>query len=1140
MNIDTILDSGNVEVQTRITRYTIDWAPCWGTKWYNEDDIETSEIAATDDDLTYDQLIQLKTPIHYWRFGEASTATPPDDEGSLAQAGTWGGATVVALPGLLTGDANTAAQFGNSTTKFVNVAAFQIPCLPVTGPTYTGYVEEYTQEFLINLDASFIGTQYIMGQLSSTSSSGGYDFPNGFGGIALVREDSKNYLVVNPLPIDYANTDLCVRTDLQANTTYHIAVTYKAGFYTIYKNGVAVSSKKVLDTIPPGVPSFSGYPYADETKAFRIGYAPAYLADTISQTFTLDEVAIYDQALTSSEIYRHYIKMRDGYSDTGGGGGGGGTCDNTTLPELIDEEDVTQYVVMDTLTLTRGDDNLVDVLSFNAVEDWGANTLSDLFNANTYLIVERRYTTPDGSIDSGWESLGHFVCEGPYGVTHDTANRVYQVSAKSLMKFLSFDTPIFTQLEPDKVLVSRREMEDVSTGVEYKSYKIPRLGFTGTYYGNFATFPTPKIWLSDFTTASDIVTGADVIRAKGAEESVQFLYGEGTYRIDSDYFNGKVQESGMGAPDTLEIEAFRHLVPEDLCDATISETVVTKDGLVVVGAVIKIPLATAGIVATETYVGRTIFVTSGLAKGYMYRIVSFTSDATDYIFGVIDYTRQSIPDLDVDSVFVDDTIRIGDCNSPAQALTKIFKFAGFQNQDSTKPFYFEFEEPIFDGGITLIPQTFRRSDNKTWLQIAKEIMDQCPGNFKLIIDRNGVARTLNVIQKPVGSADHTLHVTSFEQDGSDFGIHTRIVALGQFKDPTDVGLSTAAGGNATYGTYKLDNFTSANPQGDTLSQGAADAIINQIANLDPKTPIGPASDGGQDTYGTIWRVFGTMGTHGFDCRRWSMEDSNLFWIDLGLNETSETQYLIESFEFQVFPVMFQVGTVIQQTLQLYYMTESDYISATGDIPPVASGDATVITNLNAMADSTAWRALTSEFVTGDGVTVVNPTEFPDNEPVRMRFVKVVCGQPCHHPELDGTKYENTPISIIAMAGLRIYTSTTIIQTAELGVTPPFDTQEFRDKAERLRRRTMYLEENPYIQTSTDAANFALQELKEHYTEFEPIAVGAVDPTVELWDTVEFLNPETGVTQTYVVRAVNLKNNEFCNLQIVDYTFFSDS
>ena len=607
-----------------------------------------------------------------------------------------------------------------------------------------------------------------------------------------------------------------------------------------------------------------------------------------------------------------------------------------------------------------------------------------------------------------------------------------------------------------------------------------------------------------------------------------------------DYFNTKVSESGFGAPATLEIEAFRHLTPEDVADAIVSNITVTLDGSTVVASKIKISNTTAGIISGETYVGRTIFMTSGSAKGYMYKVVGFNLVGAEWVFDVVNYTGGTLPNLTTDGVAIGNTLRIGDFNSPAQALTKILLFAGFQNTDSTKPFYFELIEPIFDGGITLVPQSFSRDDNKSWLQIAKEILDQCPGNYKLIVDRSGVVRTINVIQKVVGSADHILEkMASFEKDGSDYGIYTRVVASGQFLDPTDVGLSTAAGGNATYKAYKLTNFTSASPQGTTLSQSAADTIINQIANHDPKTPIGPASDDGQDTYGTIWRVFGTMAVHGFDCRRWSMEDSNLFWIDLG-RDSNDNQYLIDTFEIQVFPVMLPVGTILQQTLQIYYMTDADYIAATGDIPPQTSGDATVITNLAAMANSTAWKALTSEFTTGEGITDVTSVDFPDGIPVKMRFIKFVCGQPWHHPEQDGTKYEDTPISIIAMAGLRIYTSQEIIQVAELGVTPPFDTQTFRDDAKRLRRRTLYLEKNPYIQTSKDAQDFALQELKEHYTEFEPYAVGAIAPTVELWDTVQWTNPETNTTATYVVKAMNLKNNEYISLQLVDYIFFAES
>lgn len=1143
VNIDSILTKDGINVQTRLTKYSVNWTECWGTKWHNENDIETEEVEQTDDSLTYDQLITAVAPTHYYRLAEALVATAPDDIGTLNQDGTYGAGTTVNQTGLLTNDLNKAAKFGSSdNTKYVNVANFKFP-VDTGSTTYVGRPKAFSIEFMIKLDASPTAgeAQIIMGQWTSDNQH--------CGKLALCRTTAgKNYLVYNYLygTASYALGSFMqtnvpwVWSELQANTTYHIVITYKNSTLSIYKNGVLMMSSSAPATSGLYGTSY-GPPYVDNTKAFRIGYSGAFAecTGTVTCAFTLDEVAIYDKGLSAFDVYRHYFKSKNGYTDSGGGTGDPpavDACDNRTLPTLGTGTDVTQYVIEDTLTINRGEDTLVDSMEFSCSESWGYSTLATVFQANDYIIVERRYSDLNGALDTGWVSIGHFLIEGPYGkeVTAE-GRKVYKVTCKGITKLLGVDAPILARIEPDKVFISRRDMTDVTTGIDYKSFRIARPGVTAQYYENISVFPTPKLWASAFTTVGDIVTVSDTIRAKGAEESVQFLYGSGTFRIDTDYFNAKVVDKGLGAPGTMEVEAYRHLTVDDIYrNMEITDIIKTTSGPDIIYAGIRVLKADVAINSAEEYVGRTLFIQDGTAKGYMYRITSFTDATTKWEFGVTSYAYEGLPDIADDGVAAGDLISIGDANTAAQALTKVFLFAGYQNTDSTKPFYFEFVEPDFDGGVTLPPLKYRDDDSKTWLNIVKDILDACPPNFVLYTDTAGITRTANIIQKMIDSEDHDLiKVADYNIDGSDYGVITRVVARGSLLDPTDVGLNVNSGGTAAYGAYKLTNFSDwASNTGVTKTQAQADAIIDEIANGDPKTPAGWASDDTQQGYGAIWRVFGTS------CRRWDMEDQDLFWIDLGTNDGKE--YLIDEFELQVFPVFFPVGTIINQTLQIYYMTEDDYISATGDVPPTTSNDATVNTNLESMATSPFWRPLTSEFpVSQDGLTIVPASEFDGEEPLRMRFIKFKVGQPFHHPIYNDSLYAY-PYSIIAIAGLKIYTSRDIIQVARLGFTPPFDTDANRTLAKRLRQRTLFLEENPYIQTTTQGKDFALQELQERYFDFEPIAIACVSPSVELWDTVKWTNPESGAISTYIVKSISYTGNGFTNMQIIDFRYFSES
>jgi hypothetical protein len=1294
MAINPILQRDALNVQTRLRKFTVDASECWGSKWFDDDKFLTSEVDQTDDSLTFQDLVTLKAPDHWYKLDEAATGAVTDS-GAYAQNGTSETGTGVAQTTLLDGGTGYSARFGNgSTAHYTTVNNFKIYANTYGGVDYTdGYINEFTLEFLLTLDGELTGTVCcpIMGQ---------YDIAKKmFGPVTLNRVGTKNYLAFG---YNFADSLSLVNdaapypwvyTTVTVGEVYHFMITFKNGTATLYKNGVAVMTR----ALGPVAFHDGGFPWVNDTKAFRIGYSSAFASTTACPAyFHLDEIVFYRTALSAFEAYRHYFKSQNFYEAEGGGSGPPpieGNCDNRVLPTLTGETDVTRFILADSLQLGRGDQNLVDTLTFSCAEEWGQVFLQSVFRANDYLIVEKRYSSLDGTLDTGWISQGHFLVEGPVGQEIAEGRKVYTVTAKSVSKWLMLDAPYRIELVPDRTFISRREMDDVSSGVEYKSFRIPKSGTEGLFYGNIATFPTPKIWLKDFPPIiGDIVTADDIIRAKGSEESTQFVYGTGTYRIDSDYYAAAVKDKGLGAPGTIEIEAYRHLGYDDIIrDVELVGVASETIGLDVIRASLRVANTESRFVSGETYIGRTVFLQDGAAKGYMYRIVEYGPYAdwfrwdgvvyTDFSVsgnfetpppsyesgahlrlsltgtaqasfvevdiqtsiglqdwtayesvtfnvylgrarintatGVIDIVRSSgllskaatvtehvsngkywytvtvnftggeqaslidvesikfawtfasgdmasvddyciispaylydgsddlglglvnyvggeLPDLADDGVVIGDYITIGDANTPAQMLTKCFLSAGFQNQDPTKPFYFEFVDPTFDGGVSLPPQVFTADDGNPWGSIVKEILDQCPPNYVLYLDRDGIHRTKNVTQKSIVNADYNIVKTmDYNIDGTDYGVITRVIARGKAADFVDIGLSDTVGGGAAYGAYKLNNFSAwGATTGINKTQDDADTIINQISNGDPKTPAGWGSDAGAQTYGVIWRMYGN-GTY-----RWFMEDSDLFWIDLGRNSTSGQLYTVEEFEVQVFSPMFPVGTIIEQTLQFYYMTEDDYVAATGHVPPAVNDDKTR-ENLNTLAASPFWRPLTSELTTGNGVTVIPASEFEFGVPIQLRFIKVVCGQPWHHPAESGTIYK-VPYNIIAISGLRIYATTDIVQVAELGRTPPFDTEEMRNLAKRLRRRTTILDENPYLDTAEAVQAFALQELRERYTDFEPIAVSAIAPTVEVWDTVTWTNPETGTTRAYLVTGMNIGQSESTYLQLVDYTYFQEA
>lgn len=810
------------------------------------------------------------------------------------------------------------------------------------------------------------------------------------------------------------------------------------------------------------------------------------------------------------------------------------------LPTLINEQDVTEYISR--YSINKDSANLIDAVEIECHEAWGVETIGSVFKANTYIKIEERYINMGYTVDSDWKSKGHYLVDGVTGESiNSNGEKTINVTARGLLKLTTLDKAN-GEIVPDKILISRRAMEKVVDGTDTVEFQVPRLGFDGLYYQNWADSPSVRLWSSDFTPLpGDIVTVSDVLRLRGSEGATQILFGDGRVVFDRTYFTAAVKDNGFGDPGTVEVEAYRYAQGIDKVSAVditgLYRTLDTAGN--VVTAKIKISAAATGLNTDESYIGRSIVVRSGNAKGFRYKVIKTTYSAPDYYFWVVRFDN-SVPDLTADGLTVFDYIDITDCNLIEEALTKALKRAGFQDNDSTKPFYIDLEPPALDGGVLIPPIKFSYDEEVSWADVVANIMQYAPPNYVLYTDPvDGITKTKTVVQQSVTNADHFLKtITDYYRDRSDFGVFTRVLVYGGERDTENVGLHIDQGGYSDVGAYKLDNFWSANDQdGVTKTQNQADTIIKQISNADPKLPsFQDENDSNRYVYGGIYRLYGPT------CVRWSMEDSDIMWMDIGLNPSTGGMYEIDQIDLTVLPPFYN-GTQIRQSMQVFYMTDADFtnqMTMKAPLPGAANYNVTrtrMEDNAYIGKDNQAWKLLVDEFACEEGETIVPADQFETQKPTKVRFLKFRVCQPYHRGKQDVAPYRNNPLSIIVLNDVKVWTSRRIIQSAELGLTPPFESSDFSALKARLRRRTFILRDNPYLDTTKKAQDFALQELKERYSEFSPHTFTAIAPTVDIFETIKFINPNNDVTYSALVKSVRHNSDGTANITAIDYSIY---
>lgn len=226
------------------------------------------------DGVRYRQGVLADAPVGYWRLGEpAGTSTAPDESGG-AHAGSYVGATAQA-PGLLKGDSDAAAAF-DGINDYVT-----IPDAVALRPTAQVTVEAWISAASINpANWNFIASKNGAYQLrvDPAVEGGRLSFFVSIGGSLEPRVSA-----MVPVP----------------GRTYHVVGTYDGATMKLYVDGALAASQARAGAFD----SSAGFPTT-------LGAANA----TGSMPFggTIDDVAVYDTALSAARIQAHYTAGTSG------------------------------------------------------------------------------------------------------------------------------------------------------------------------------------------------------------------------------------------------------------------------------------------------------------------------------------------------------------------------------------------------------------------------------------------------------------------------------------------------------------------------------------------------------------------------------------------------------------------------------------------------------------------------------------------------------------------------------------------------------------------------------------------------------------------------------------------------------------
>jgi hypothetical protein len=228
----------------------------------------------------YSDTVLADNPVAYWRLGESSGTTAVSQTNAPANNGTYSLGFTLGQPGALPYDPDTAVKFDGGTT--VNEccgenAGHMSASLATLGSTYS-----YEGWFNYNISPSF---RLLVGTVAGRGTGSAFD--------AVEIWGSSDASTKGKVFVHNGSSTITGTQVTTSNVWYYMAFTRTGSSVNVYLRGLNGQSENISGTLSP---TFT-------TTAFQVGQRNDNFWGFPGR---IDEVAVYDYALTQSQADLHF------------------------------------------------------------------------------------------------------------------------------------------------------------------------------------------------------------------------------------------------------------------------------------------------------------------------------------------------------------------------------------------------------------------------------------------------------------------------------------------------------------------------------------------------------------------------------------------------------------------------------------------------------------------------------------------------------------------------------------------------------------------------------------------------------------------------------------------------------------------
>ena len=493
-------------------------------------------------------------------------------------------------------------------------------------------------------------------------------------------------------------------------------------------------------------------------------------------------------------------------------------------------------------------------------------------------------------------------------------------------------------------------------------------------------------------------------------------------------------------------------------------------------------------------------------------------------------------------------VTVGNANRVEDMIRKLAWRSGFQDRDPSRPFYVR-ATPLPEELVALVPPLETTLDTATsYGEMLADAMQTAPANYVPISTPGGGLEFRIAVQSATPSLDIPA-VSEISVEESDTNIYTQVIARGEGGDSVNL----ASPGLCAMRAVKATNWATdgSTPTGSGIrselgrSYGATDSdyttMNNRLLQLidgnqrTPQFTSGGWMGSGLDSMGVLWARSGGK------TEPWSIQDEDLFIIDLGRDEATGLEYFVDALQFTVMdtyrPSSTNQATTIPQQISVFYITELDYVGLTGDYPPATPDQsrANLADSYFPIAAVDAWKPLVDQYQCDFGQNTVESESFETVGATRARFLKIRVNQG-HY--FDGRGVRNDRALRIVFSDLKVFTSRRIVSVVTMGASEPFTLGSHRQLAGRIGLRPYILPSNPYLDSYDMAQQFAINQLTELTSDFGPVQVTTFAPHATVGDTVRVHDPITGSSTEGILRVIRTAPTQN-QMTMVDYRLDSE-